>query len=65
MRVRDIKTGTEFNIPVPTDKLQKYMWANKQEFLNAIVKYKYTPAVIIGGKPRFPQYIGVRHPDDM
>lgn len=65
VRVRDIKTGIEFTMSVPTDKLQKYMWANKQEFLNKLVKYKFKPAVIIGGKPRFPQWEGLRDPLDM
>lgn len=65
VRVRDLVTGIEFNMPVPTDKLQKEMWANKAKYLNAIVKYKYKPAVIVGGRPRFPQVEGLRSPLDM
>jgi DNA ligase-1 len=65
VRVRDLVTGIEFNMPVPTDKLQKEMWADKAKYLNAIVKYKFKPSVIVGGKPRFPIYEGIRHSDDM
>ena len=62
---RDIKTGVEFSMLVPTDKLQKYMWSNRGEFINKMVKYKHKPAVIVGGKPRFPVFEGLRSPEDM
>lgn len=63
--VKDIKSGVIFNMPVPTDKLQKYMWGHQEEFIGKICKYKFKPAVKIGGKPRFPQWEGLRAPEDM
>lgn len=63
--VKDTKTGICFNMPVPTVKLQEEMWAHQGLFVGKICKYKFKPAVNIGGKPRFPQWEGLRHPDDM
>lgn len=65
VRVRDMATLIEFNMVVPTVSLQSYMWAHQGEFLNKLVKYKYKPAVNVGGKPRFPQWEGLRSPLDM
>lgn len=63
--VRDISTGLEFNMPVPGDEFQKEVWAFPDKWVGAMIKYKFKPAVKVGGKPRFPQYEGIRHPDDM
>lgn len=65
--VRDCKSGlaSVFNMPVPTDKLQKEMWAHPEKFIGKICKYKFKPSVKIGGKPRFSQYEGLRAPEDM
>lgn len=65
MTVEDLKTGIRFNMPVPSDKLQKYMWANKGLFMDELAHYNFKPAVKIGGKPRFPQFQGMRAPWDM
>jgi hypothetical protein len=50
---------------VPTDLLQKQVWLNTSMYIGKVVKYKFKPPVIKGGKPRFPQWIAIRHPDDM
>lgn len=63
--VRDLNTGVEFNIPVPTDALQKAVMDNPERWLGRLIKYKFKPAVKLGGKPRFPQYEGVRSFLDM
>lgn len=63
--VQDLVTGIQFNMPVPTVKLQETMWANPELFISKLAKYKFKPAVKIGGKPRFPQYEGLRSTLDM
>lgn len=63
--VRDVVTGVQFNMPVPTVALQQEVMANVDKWIGRLIKYKYKPPVIKGGKPRFPQYEGLRHPDDM
>lgn len=62
---RDIVSGIEFNMPVPTDKLQKEVWANPSAWIGTMVRYHYKPAVKKGGKPRFPQFDGLRDVRDM
>lgn len=46
------------------DKLRDTIWANKQEWLGAIIKYKYQD---VGSKnaPRIPTYLGKRDPRDL
>ena len=63
--VRDLETEVEFNIPVPTDTLQQNVMDNPDLWLGRLIKYKFKPAVKVGGKPRFPQYEGLRSPLDM
>lgn len=63
--VVDLKTGIGFSMPVPTVKLQQAMWENPGDYMLKIVKYKFKPAVKVGGKPRFPQWEGLRSPLDM
>lgn len=63
--VKDLKTGVEFSMAVPDEALQAYVWAHKEEFLQAICRYKYKDPVKVGGKPRFPQWEGLRRPEDM
>lgn len=59
------KDGIEFNMPVPTVKLQDEVMKNPEKFLGQMVKFKFKPPVKIGGKPRFPQWEGLRSPLDM
>lgn len=55
----DFEVGTGFD-----DELRKLIWENKDQYLGKIVKYKYQ-AVGVKEKPRFPVFLGFRHPDDM
>lgn len=57
--------GLEFNMPVPTVKLQDEVMRNPEKFLGQMVKFKFKPPVKVGGKPRFPQWEGLRSPLDM
>lgn len=64
------KDGIEFNMLVPSVALQDEVWKYPERFLGKMVKFKFKPAVIRGGKPRFPcwesvSWEGLRHPDDM
>jgi DNA ligase-1 len=63
--VEDLKTGLQHSMIVPTEALQKSVWENPHLYLGKIVKYKFKPPVKIGGKPRFPQWLGLRDPLDM
>lgn len=63
VKVRDLKTGVEFNCPLDVEKTQRYFWDNKDTVRGLVLKYKYKPSTKI--KPRFPQYEGLRDPRDM
>lgn len=63
--VKDLKTGLTFNMPVPSVKLQEEVMAHPERFLEHLAHYKCKPPVKKGGKPRFPQFLGLRDPDDM
>lgn len=63
--VRDIVTNLEFNMTIPGDALQKAVQANPENFLGELAHYKFKPPVKIGGKPRTPQYEGIRDRSDM
>lgn len=65
VRVRDLKTNIEFNVSGTTEAHLKDMWLNQDKYLGKLLKYKFKPAVNIGGKPRFPQWEGLRDPLDM
>lgn len=63
--VKDIKTGIEFKIGTGLDDSDReYFWTNKEKELGQIVKYKCQSAGE-KDKPRFPVYLGKRHPNDM
>lgn len=64
-RVRDIRTGVEFNVSTGmTAEERAQYWENRDTLLGKIVKYKYQE---IGAKdlPRFPTFLGFRSADDM
>jgi DNA ligase-1 len=64
-KVRDIKTGVEFNIGTGMDDaLRAEIWNNWPTYSKQIVKYKYFPTGS-KDKPRFPVFIGFRHPIDV
>lgn len=65
LRVIDIESGVDFELGTGfDDTLRKEIWENKDKYLGKIVKYKYQ-AVGVKEKPRFPVFLGFRHPDDM
>lgn len=65
LKVRDLETGVEFNIGTGFDMaMRAYIWENREAMLGQIVKYKFFPTGS-KDKPRFPTFIGFRHPDDM
>ena len=63
IRVKDVHSGVEFEIGTGFTQAQRLdIWKTKP--VNSIVKYKHQP---IGQheKPRFPVFLGFRHPDDI
>jgi len=63
--VTDLKTKIDFEIGSGfDDNLRKEIWGHQKKYLGTIVKYKHQP---YGRKekPRFPIFIGFRHPNDM
>lgn len=59
------EAGQKFNIGSGfTDNLRVDLWKDKDNLLGKLVKYKYFE---VGSKdaPRFPTFLGFRHPDDM
>lgn len=65
LRVRDVATGVEFSIGTGYTAAQRLqIWEQRETLLNTIVKYKHFE---VGAKdaPRFPVWLGMRHPDDM
>lgn len=66
VRGTDVKTGIQFKMTVPDEALGRDVWDNwLTKYKGKFVKYKFKPAVKIGGKPRFPQWEGIRDPIDM
>lgn len=65
LKVRDLKTGVQFEIGTGFSKAQREeYWQRQEELLDRIVKYKHQPAGAMD-KPRFPVFLGFRHPIDM
>lgn len=65
LRVRDMKTGVEFQVGSGFDDAEKEaIWKIKDEVVGRLVKYRYFPT---GNKekPRFPVFLGFRDPIDM
>lgn len=65
LRVRDTGTGIEFSIGTGYTAAQRqHLWNTRETLLNKIVKYKHFE---VGSKdaPRFPVWLGMRHPDDI
>lgn len=65
LHVRDLKTGVEFNVGSGFDDDERTRWwAMGAAAIGRIIKYQYFPS---GGKdkPRFPTYLGERHPNDL
>lgn len=65
IKVRDLKTGVEFDIGTGFDRKQRRKLWRGREFLNGkIVKYKYQPTGV-KDKPRFPVFLGFRDQRDL
>ena len=66
-KLRDRKTGVEFDIGTGeglTQELRQEIWDNQDKYKELLVKYRFQPSGV-KEKPRFPIWIGFRHPDDM
>ena len=64
---KDLKTGIEFSCGTMlgvTLRQRKDFWNDRQMYIGDILKYKHQPSGETV-KPRFPTFIGFRHPDDM
>lgn len=61
------KDGVQFSAtPKMSDKLKKEIWESRDKYVGQIATVKffsYHPGA--QGKPRFPNLLGFRHPDDM
>lgn len=63
--VRDRKTGVEFSIGSGfTDAEREALWLRKRHLIGKAVKYKSQPTGV-KSRPRFPVFLGLRHPEDM
>lgn len=47
-----------------TDAQRKEIWDNKEAYLGSLAKIRYQ-AIGMKDKPRFPSFLGFRHPDDI
>lgn len=63
--VFDVKTGMGFKVPILGVELQNEVWLHRDDYRGKILKYKFRSPVKGGGAPRFPQWEGIRHPDDL
>ena len=64
LRVRDVKTGVEFNIGTGFDAADcAWFWENRHLVVGQLVKYRFQP-VGVKDKPRFPSYLGLRMEQD-
>lgn len=52
--VRDSKTGIEFDVKVPTDRLQSWPGWERGDWQKVTVRYKYQLVGAMNGVPRFP-----------
>lgn len=65
IKVKDLKTGVEFDIGTGFDRKQRRkLWRGREYLFGKIVKYKYQPTGV-KEKPRFPVFLGFRSKDDM
>lgn len=65
LTVRDPKTKVEFSIGTGfTEEMRKQYWAKRKSLVGKVVKYKYFPGGVKDA-PRFPVFLGFRHPIDM
>ena len=46
------------------EREREYMWKHQEELIGKIAHYRYD-YLSTYGIPRFPRYVGFRHPDDL
>ena len=46
------------------EREREYMWKNQHDLIGKILHYRYD-YLSTYGVPRFPRYVGFRHPDDL
>lgn len=65
LKVRDMKTGVEFDIGTGFDEAtRKLLWHKRKVLVGELVKYKHFPGGV-KEKPRFPVFLGLRSRDDL
>lgn len=65
LRVRDLKTGAEFQIGTGfNDYQRKSVWSFRSAYIGTIIKYKFQPHGV-KELPRFPVFVGWRHKEDL
>lgn len=65
LKVKDVKTGVEFEIGTGfDDDTRQFIWSAQDRYMGAVVKYKSQPVGAMD-KPRFPVFLGFRHADDI
>lgn len=63
--VKDAVSGIEFKIGSGfDDTMRAEIWNNRSKYLGALVKYKHFEQGVKEA-PRFPIFLGFRHPDDL
>lgn len=64
-KVRDVKTGVEFNVGSGFDQEERWLyWNNRDKMVGLVLKYKYFE-VGVKNAPRHPVFLGFRDPKDM
>lgn len=65
IKVRDVKTGVEFDIGTGfTQQQRRKLWRGREYLVGKLVKYKYQPSGV-KEKPRFPVFLGFRDVRDL
>jgi DNA ligase-1 len=65
LHVQDRTTGVTFGIGTGlTSEMRDELWAQRDSLIGQIVKYRSVP-VGVKDAPRFPSFIGIRHPEDI
>lgn len=62
--VRDVGTAVQFNVGTGFDEVERReIWKHREQCMGRLLKYKFYPSV--KEKPRYPTWMGWRHPIDM
>ena len=63
--VRCKKFRNDFGIGMGDSAMAKEVWANREKYIGAIVKFKYQPIGSTSDAPRFPGFVGFRDKRDI